>query len=640
MQNKLCSDKVISNELIHQILCYAIIKVSKDDVVIVELNEQAEHLFELKQKDLAGKGVAGMGYTNKAIATFRERLPEKGVALSSFWAGVLLRADLSKVEVELSGFWLEENEPGWQYYFIQIKDVSAYRYAVRAMKKSEQRYRELVEDANAIILTLTPEGQVTLFNEYAQRFFGFSEEEIIGQHVVGTIVPEEESTGRNLRPLMDDILHHPENYANNINENMKKDGTRVWISWANRVLRDNQGKPIGVTSIGTDITEQRHAEEELRQTYKMNAVGLLAGGIAHDFNNMLSVIGGYMQLLSLATREKKSLGYLVKVQIAVDRASDLTKKLLAYARKANYQKEIIDVHEHLTGVMELAGVSFSKKITIEQCFNASECFVEADPGQLENAFMNLVFNARDAMPNGGSLKVQTRNFTVDTNQQQLSELAQGDYLLVSIKDEGEGIADEHADQVFEPFFTTKPLGKGTGMGLAATYGTVKAHNGHVEFSSTLLGTDFLVFLPLSQSQPTQTMQEPAVQYMQGSGHILVVDDEPLIRQLCRELLEKHGYRVTIKDCGWRALDYFENNNAEVDLVILDMVMPDMDGAEVYEVLKKLNPEVKVVIATGYGTDEALQDLRLEGVSGIVQKPYNEEMLKLAYELTSKRTESV
>ncbi|MFC6979223.1 two-component system sensor histidine kinase NtrB [Microbulbifer taiwanensis] len=358
------------------------------------------------------------------------------------------------------------------------------RHIYEALRKSEERYRELVEHANSIILRWDKTGYITFFNEYAQQFFGYTEAEIIGQHVVGTIVPASESTGRDLRPLMDHICNYPEEHRYNVNENITKSGERVWIAWTNKLLTDENGNAIGVLSIGSDITKQRLLEEELRQAQKMQAIGELAGGIAHDFNNMIHGITGYAEVIQQLTCDARIGEYISHILTTAHHAAELTKQLLTFARKGNYQLSECNTHEIIRDVCAMLERTIDRRIDIERQLDASRPHVKGDIAQLKSALLNLGINAKDAMPQGGTLRFATSNIAIDSSTKISDfEIEPGQYLLINISDSGTGMSAEVRRRIFEPFFTTKESGRGAGLGLAAVYGTTHLHKGAIRCRS-------------------------------------------------------------------------------------------------------------------------------------------------------------
>ena len=497
------------------------------------------------------------------------------------------------------------------------------------LKASEERYRELVENANSIILRWNQEGIITFFNEYAQQFFGFTAEEIIGQHVIGTIVPEDESTGRDLRPLMQDICKHPERYQLNINENIKKNGERCWISWTNKILLDDHGNPVGALSIGSDITKQRELEQELHQAQKMQAIGQLAGGISHDFNNLTHAIIGYAEIIGEISQQSEVVEKARLIVNTATSAANLTHQLMTFARKGNYQFSHCNLHSLVEDTATIFRHTFPRNIRLQLALQAESPWFMGDATQVKNALLNLALNARDAMPDGGFFRLTT-DIMEANGASTIGEfnLVPGRYLRLRVEDTGHGMTDDVAAHIFEPFFTTKDMGRGAGlgMGLATAYGTMHLHKGAIScISAPGKGSLFEILLPASAAPASASVPAPM-------GHpqpvsMLVVDDEDMVLMYSRQLFSLHGHKVVTSNHPHKALDYFRQHWRELDLVILDMLMPDMDGHQLYLEMKKIDPGVRAIIASGYTNNRRMHDALADGITGYVQKPFTYEVLE-------------
>ncbi len=381
-----------------------------------------------------------------------------------------------------------------------------------------------------------------------------------------------------------------------------------------------------------DITEQRRTEQQLRHAQKMEAIGQLAGGIAHDFNNILAAIQGNADLIRLDMGlDSQHVARAEEIVKASQRATELTRQLLTFARKAEIQRADVDVHAVIREVTKLLSHSLDRRIEISVDLRAKLATVTGDEGQLQNALLNLGINARDAMPEGGTLKFATRDIQIDEQEaQDLFYGAAGRYIEINITDTGIGMAPETQDKIFEPFFTTKEVGKGTGLGLAAVYGCVKSHNGAISVDSKLgEGATFRILLPLS-AEPAQTAGQRATSasIVTGEGHILIIDDEDAVRQLAATILEHLGYTVTECSDGIAAIEYFTDNHDQVDLVILDLVMPIMSGEEVFDALKQIDPDVKVLVSSGYSESKSASVLA-KGATAVLGKPYRVATLSQA-----------
>ncbi|MFS1523403.1 response regulator [Microbulbifer sp. 2304DJ12-6] len=497
-----------------------------------------------------------------------------------------------------------------------------------ALRKSEERYRELVAHANSIIMRYDRNGRITFFNEYAQQLFGYSEEEIIGRHLIGTIVPASETSGRDLRKLIDHICNHPQEHRYNINENITKCGKRVWIAWTNKVISDEKGLPGGILSIGTDITKQRLLEEELRQAQKMQAIGELAGGIAHDFNNMIHGISGYAEVIQKISRDPLISEYSHHILTTARHAAELTRQLLTFARKGNYQLKECNTHEIIRDVSAMLGRTIDRRICIEQQLEASCPCIIGDPAQLKSALLNIGINAKDAMPNGGTLRFTSAN----SSMKKVSTIADfevqpGRYLVIEISDSGTGMPPEVCRRIFEPFFTTKESGRGAGLGLAAVHGTIHLHKGAIQcHSHEGEGSCFKLFLPIAEAGTCKQSKPPAAPLKERKLRIMVVDDEAIVRSYSKAIFEMHGHRVETFATAEQAITYYRRYCDNVDLVLLDMIMPGMDGQELFAFLKRINPNIKAILSTGYSVDSKVQEVIAEGVLDCIQKPFTYDRL--------------
>ncbi len=394
----------------------------------------------------------------------------------------------------------------------------------------------------------------------------------------------------------------------------------------------------GVICIGRDLTEQERVSElesQLQQAQKLEAIGRLAGGVAHDYNNMLGAISGYADMIKkrVDPENTKVIAYSEKILSAATRASDLTAKLLTFARKGKIETTIIDIHPIIDELVSMLTHTIQKTIIISKQLDADPATVEGDASQLQNVLLNLALNARDAMPNGGRLNVTTalKKFDSPKVDRGLFGTMIGEYVVVSISDTGVGMDKETKEKIFEPFFTTKNPGKGTGLGLASVFGIIKDHRGTIEVESWPgAGSTFQLYLPLCRRTPAAEESIPETQiHKPGSGHILVIDDEELLRDACREMLETMNYKVTTASGCAEACDILKLNPQQFSCIILDMNMTDIGGYECYHNIRKINPGVPVIISSGYALNDEIQKLLREGANGFIQKPFSANKLAKA-----------
>ncbi len=392
-----------------------------------------------------------------------------------------------------------------------------------------------------------------------------------------------------------------------------------------------------IFSIYSDITELKTLQEQLNHAQKMDAVGQLAGGIAHDFNN---IIGGMLGILELMTIKDYSYEDRIKnLKILLNsgqRAADLTKKLLIFSRKGKIYSTKINLHKSINDAVALLERTIDKNVKISLNLNAIQSYLIGDYTQLMNVVLNMGINADHAMQDGGSLFIITNNIALDKEfcEKSVFDLVAGDYIKLTIKDTGTGIKSKDINKIFEPFFTTKEQGRGTGLGLAAVYGTIRQHHGAIYVESELnVGTTFTIYLPVAESEANLNKTDKNL-YL-GTGTILVVDDEYVIQVMAKAVLENLGYSVIIASNGKEALDIYKNIQDKICLVILDMVMPEMNGKECFKSLKALNPDIKIILSSGFTQESDLEELRLAGLSGFIRKPYNtSDISKLIQEVLS------
>lgn len=392
-------------------------------------------------------------------------------------------------------------------------------------------------------------------------------------------------------------------------------------------------RPDNVAMLVLDMTEQVRAEEQSRQlqeqlhhTRKMEAIGQLAGGIAHDFNNLLTAIHGNAELIRIdAAATPSLLESAEQILKASQRMSDLTQQLLAFGRKGKLQTVPVDLHDAIVETVKLLSHSIDRRIEISQDLRAAYPIVLGDPTQLKNALLNLAINARDAMPHGGKMIFSTRMTRVDQPRalRGAESLPPGLYLEVAVRDTGVGMDAKTLERIFEPFFTTKKIGEGTGLGLAGVYGCMQNHKGYIDVESRPgEGSTFRLFFPSSESP----LGVYASEADRGAKHILVVDDEDMVRNYAVRALRTLGYRTSFCADGEEAVEFFRAHHREIDLVMLDLIMPRLSGLETFRELKKIRPDVRVLLISGYSEHHVIDQMRAEGVLGFVNKPFEIETL--------------
>jgi PAS domain S-box-containing protein len=493
--------------------------------------------------------------------------------------------------------------------------------AEEALRLSEQRFRELLENIHLASMILDTEGKVTFCNDFLLQLTGWSREEAMGADWCDHFLPPE---GRErMRALFAAGFAQGEIPAHHENPIVTRDGEQRIVSWDNTVLHNTDGTLAGIASIGMDLTQHRALEEQLRQSQKMEATGLLAGGIAHDFNNILTVIIGYCSIMQMRMeQEDANRASVDQVLAAAERAAGLTRSLLAFSRKQVMNPHQVDLNAIVRHVEHFLRRVIGEDITLSSELYGEELYVLADSSQIEQILMNLATNARDAMPNGGTLSISTQVVELDPVMAGSGCCTPGRYALLTVSDNGTGMDEKTRGKIFEPFFTTKEVGKGTGLGLAMAYGTVMQHSGQITVESEPgRGTTFKVYLPRVAYQTPVPRQE-ASPFVLHAGHelILVAEDEPAVRELVEGILVKFGYRVLLACDGEDAVAKFREHRDEIDLVLLDMIMPKLSGKAAYDEITRIKPGVRAIFTSGYTADVISSKGELGPGMELVMKP--------------------
>ena len=379
-----------------------------------------------------------------------------------------------------------------------------------------------------------------------------------------------------------------------------------------------------ITDRKRDEKEKQDLQEQLNHKSKMDAIGEPAGGMAHDFNNVLNGIMSAAELLQLPKQglNEKSLKYVDLIIQSSRRASDLISKLLTFGHKGHIARSTFNIHKVLNETVDILKETIDRKITISLTEEAYNQYLIGDISAMESAFLNLGINASHAMPDGGEIRINTKNMFLDQMFCDSSsfEITPGDFIQIVIKDSGCGITEENLQKIFDPFFTTKGQGKGTGLGLSAVYGTIQNHHGAIEVHSSVgIGTTFYILLPCSGESAHQIEEKD--QPVKGAGTILLVDDEEFNRILNGEILETLGYQIILAEDGQEAVEIFKEKHTEIDIVLMDMIMPEMNGSEAFYKMKEIDKNCHVIIASGYTKDERIEELLGNGVKGFIRKPY-------------------
>jgi|GEM_PF-3438853 len=506
------------------------------------------------------------------------------------------------------------------------RDITERRQAETSLRQQEENLRITLNSISDAVIATDRNGNIVRMNPLAEKLTGWKFHDADGHIFHEIFHPVDLDTRRTLPCPVEKVLQtgQPATSAHTCIL-IPRNGPSLIISDSSAPIRNEQQEIVGVVIVFRDVTEQKQIEEQLYHSQKMDSIGQLAGGIAHDFNNMLAGIMGAANLLARRLEDKPVLKASANLIIeATDRAAELTRQLLVFSRKEKVVTAPVSIHRIIHETIQLLRRSIDKNIQIKLTLEARNDIVTGNAAQLQNAFLNLGLNARDAMPGGGALSFYTESVYLDAEfcNRYNCAITPGPYIKVQVVDTGSGMTREVQAHLFEPFFTTKTAEKGSGLGLCSVYGTiVKNHHGMIRCYSELeKGTEFKIFLPLeTAAAPAAAVTGPTVA---GHGRILVVDDEDLVRQMACDILEELGYQPVPACDGEEAISILEREKDRIDLVLLDMVMPKLSGRLTYEGLKKINPDIKVIFSSGFTRDHHFGDLLKEkNAKGFLQKPY-------------------
>ncbi len=501
-----------------------------------------------------------------------------------------------------------------------------------ALSDSEGRYRMLADNVSDVIFTTDANGICTYISPSIAQQNGFTPEDYLGKPIFSHATPTSALT---INQFMQSVKADPDtfNFDDHYEfETLCKNGAAKPVEISLTKLANIEGNYSGVLGVARDISDRKKAEREktalqdaFRQSQKMEAIGTLAGGVAHDFNNLLTGILGHAELAKAHKGADPGItSSLNVIETAALRAKELTSQLLGFARKGQMQTKAVAINSLVQETVALLDRTIDKNIKIQTTLSHLNLVVNGDPAQMSQILLNLAVNARDAMPDGGKLTFATRSVKVDEHftYTHYEELKPGTYCLVTVTDSGIGIAKEKLNRIFEPFFTDKPDGQGTGLGLAMVYGVTKNHGGTVTvYSEVGIGTVFKVYLPLAEAVSETTEVEVSSHPVAGKGTVLVVDDEAIVRNMAEAMLSKLGYNVILATDGLEALKYYHEHWSSINLVLLDMIMPNMGGRECLQRMQAINPDIKAIISTGFAPDDFISQIASTVNFGFLQKPY-------------------
>lgn len=504
------------------------------------------------------------------------------------------------------------------------------------VRESEEKYRDLYDNAPDGYYSLDENGTIVEMNRTLLTMLGYERSEIVGNKRIKEILTVESAElCSRLFPKFKRGLSIQDLELTMI----RKDGSLLPVTMSATTVFDKSGRFVMSRSMVRDITEKKRVDEEkkrlqeqLFQSQKLEALGTLAGGIAHDFNNLLASIMGYASIAKMELGEAHpAYRHVDIIETASVRASELTQQLLAFARGGKFDARLNDVNVIVREVSALLSRTIDKSIEMELDMAYDLRPAICDAGQVQQALLNICINARDAMPSGGKLVLSTKNTALYADDvKAMFDVSPGDYVQISVSDTGIGMDKDTQEHIFDPFFTTKE--KGTGLGLSLVYGIIKKHGGFIQvWSEPGKGTEFRLYLPACVAGDACSEVEKSTEFRRGAETVLVVDDEPMIRDLVKEILERQGYSVLTAASGVEAVSIYQQNAGRIGLVLLDMVMPHMNGREVFQRLRDINPGVRIVVSSGYSHDRDADYLLEQGAVGFVQKPYRRPDLLRAVE---------
>lgn len=591
---------------------------------IIEANRKAWEMLGYRREEFLSKRLLDMDrkFSKADIIELGDRLlKEKRIIIETNHQ----KKDGSTLDVEVSASLIDfQGEPSSLNI---VRDISDRKRVERALKESVEKYRHLFNSGNdAIFVQGVVEGRPGLFidvNDVASELYGYTIEEFMRMQ------PDHIELEENLEELKAVVLKKL--FADKklvfVSNHVKKDGTFFQVEVSSSVIELHNDTVL--YSIVRDISERKRAEKEkeklqtqLTRAQRMEALGTLAGGIAHDFNNLLTGVLGRTTLMQDSMDSSSPLNeHLNEIENHVKSATDLTRQLLGLARGGKFKVEPVDINLVLLNSSEMFGRT-KKEIIIKASCREDIWVVEADKSQIEQVFLNLFVNAWQAMPKGGDLYLETENVVLDSDYIKPFKIKPGNYVKVSVTDTGTGIDKKICEKIFDPFFTTKEMGRGTGLGLASAYGIIKNHGGVINIYSELgEGTTFNIYLPASDKEVVQK-KEVLQETLQGTETILLIDDEEIVVEVGKKMLTKLGYNVLTARKGKDAVVFYGENRDKIDGIILDMIMPEMSGSETFGRLKEINPDVKVLLSSGYSVNGQAQEIMDRGCSGFIQKPFS------------------
>ncbi|WP_051689930.1 hybrid sensor histidine kinase/response regulator [Pelobacter seleniigenes] len=612
----------------------AVLLINPDNRTIVECNPAAEKLFGYRRNELLGLNTRILHENVQSYEEF-SRVGEPELTRQGVYQAEIRmkRKDSTLIDTQVTVTTINE-KTGWQGGVISIiHDMTEQKSTEQRLKESRNQYLDIVEGTPDLITRVDSDGRVLFVNHAANKFFGLNPQECIGRFAFDFLHPDDRA--RTMAAFSRWLESKQKTFSF---ENRLKSltGQVYFMEWSIRAEYDDNGQVCGFASTARDVTEKRCAEAEhgklqdqLLQAQKMESVGQLAGGIAHDFNNMLSVIIGHAEIaLRRSDQDSRIYNNLKEIRTAAKRSADLTRQLLTYARKQTIQPKLLDVNALVSGMLNILRRLIGENIEVIWNPAAELWPVKIDPTQFDQILTNLCLNARDAISGTGQIMIQTKNVILgQKDQDSHPEIVIGDYVRLSVQDNGCGMDPETLAHIFEPFFTTKDPGIGTGLGLATVLGAVKQHKGYV-YASSEPGqwTIFNVYLPRAEGVvqiETSPLDRPV---REGSETVLLVEDDPMLLNLLKSILEENGYTVLAATNPAAALSLAREYQGSILLLLSDLIMPVMNGRQLFEKLHPLRPEMKVLFMSGYSDDIISSQGVIHEHIHVLQKPIETDLL--------------
>lgn len=596
-----------------------IITDAKDPVPhIIDFSPGAEKIFGFNRDEIIGSPVSVLHMTEDM-----SRFPKNHQRMQQGFQGFsgetkLIRKNGEQFPALFSTHpLLDEQDHMWAALGVAI-DISSQKQTEMALRESTERFRELSELLPETIYELDFQGKLRFLNKRGKEQFGFSEEDLTKDIYAFDYFEADDriKLKKNLERLLHGEIVGLSEYS------VHDKSGKVFPVMAQSTVIYREGQAIGIRGFLIDISDRKQLEASLHNAQKMESIGTLAGGIAHDFNNLLMGIQGRTSLLLLDMAEHSPLReHLLSIEDYVKSAASLTSQLLGFARSGKYHLKTTNINEMICKTAEMFGRT-RKELTVARSLQEDLRAAKVDRNQIEQVLLNLYVNAWQAMPEGGRLAITTHNSTISEEEARQLSLAAGQYIHVTVSDSGMGIDEEIQQKIFEPFFTTKARGRGTGLGLASAYGIIRNHQGTITVRSRKgEGATFSIYLPATEEQPEREVVVSDT-LVKGKGNILLVDDEPMIIGVGSALLSHLGYTVHTAASGREALDFYSAHIEDVDLIVLDMIMPELSGEETFRKLKAINPSVRVLLSSGYSLNGQAEKILAEGCCGFIQKPFD------------------